>query len=340
MTARCSFYEIARNAFTALLAAGMLANSAGANAQAASTGSGQAYPSKPVRILVPFPAGSGVDIIARMIGNPLAEAWGQAVVVDNRPGASGAIACELAAKAVPDGYTLLLGNTSSLAMAPSLYAHVAYDPVKSFAPITLISSSANVLVVHPSLPAASITALIALAKAKPGQLTYGSGGSGSSPHLSGELFRSMTGVNLVHVPYKGTPQLITDLLGGQIHMSFTSLVSALPYIRQGRLRPLGVTSLTRAASLPELPTISEAGLKGYEVTVWQGMLAPAGTPLPVIEQLNAQIAKIVRSPETRERLAVQGLEPAYSKPAEFAAYITTEVVKWGKVIKQAGMTAD
>ena len=340
MTARCSFYEIARNALTALLAAGMLANSAGANAQAASTGSGQAYPSKPVRILVPFPAGSGVDIIARMIGNPLAEAWGQAVVVDNRPGASGAIACELAAKAVPDGYTLLLGNASSLAMAPSLYAHVAYDPVKSFAPITLISSSANVLVVHPSLPAASITALIALAKAKPGQLTYGSGGSGSSPHLSGELFRSMTGVNLVHVPYKGTPQLITDLLGGQIHMSFTSLVSALPYIRQGRLRPLGVTSLTRAASLPELPTISEAGLKGYEVTVWQGMLAPAGTPLPVIEQLNAQIAKIVRSPETRERLAVQGLEPAYSKPAEFAAYITTEVVKWGKVIKQAGMTAD
>ena len=340
MTARCSFYEIARNALTALLAAGMLANSAGANAQAASTGSGQAYPSKPVRILVPFPAGSGVDIIARMIGNPLAEAWGQAVVVDNRPGASGAIACELAAKAVPDGYTLLLGNASSLAMAPSLYAHVAYDPVKSFAPITLISSSANVLVVHPSLPAASITALIALAKAKPGQLTYGSGGSGSSPHLSGELFRSMTGVNLVHVPYKGTPQLITDLLGGQIHMSFTSLVSALPYIRQGRLRPLGVTSLTRAASLPELPTISESGLKGYEVTVWQGMLAPAGTPLPVIEQLNAQIAKIVRSPETRERLAVQGLEPAYSKPAEFAAYITTEVVKWGKVIKQAGMTAD
>ena len=340
MTARCSFYEIARNALTALLAAGMLANSAGANAQAASTGSGQAYPSKPVRILVPFPAGSGVDIIARMIGNPLAEAWGQAVVVDNRPGASGAIACELAAKAVPDGYTLLLGNASSLAMAPSLYAHVAYDPVKSFAPITLISSSANVLVVHPSLPAASITALIALAKAKPGQLTYGSGGSGSSPHLSGELFRSMTGVNLVHVPYKGTPQLITDLLGGQIHMSFTSLVSALPYIKQGRLRPLGVTSLTRAASLPELPTISESGLKGYEVTVWQGMLAPAGTPLPVIEQLNAQIAKIVRSPETRERLAVQGLEPAYSKPAEFAAYITTEVVKWGKVIKQAGMTAD
>ena len=327
MMASASLLNITRSALLAVCAL-----SAGALAQT--------FPSKPVRILVPFPAGSGVDIIARMIGNPLAEAWGQAVVVDNRPGASGAIACELAAKAVPDGYTLLLGNASSLAMAPSLYAHVAYDPVKSFAPITLISSSANVLVVHPSLPAASITALIALAKAKPGQLTYGSGGSGSSPHLSGELFRSMTGVNLVHVPYKGTPQLITDLLGGQIHMSFTSLVSALPYIRQGRLRPLGVTSLTRAASLPELPTISEAGLKGYEVTVWQGMLAPAGTPLPVIEQLNAQIAKIVRSPETRERLAVQGLEPAYSKPAEFAAYIATEVVKWGKVIKQAGMTAD
>ena len=346
MTAQPLFSKVTRNGFNALLAAGLFASNAGALAQATSSfdkssgGSGQAFPAKPIRVLVPFPAGSGVDIIARMIGTPLAEAWGQAVVVDNRPGASGAIACELAAKAAPDGSSLLLGNASSLAMAPSLYAHVAYDPVKSFAPITLISTSANVLVVHPSVPATTIPALIALARTKPGQLTYGSGGSGSSPHLSGELFKSMTGVNLVHVPYKGTPQLITDLLGGQIQMSFTSLVSALPYIKQGRLRPLGVTSLTRAASLPELATISEAGLKGYEVTVWQGMLAPAGTPRLVIEQLNREIAKILRAPATRERLAVQGLEPAASTPDEFAAYIATEVVKWGKVIKQAGMTAD
>jgi tripartite-type tricarboxylate transporter receptor subunit TctC len=340
MTPHTSFYNITRNGCKVLLAAGMFVGNGGALAQAAATSSGHAFPAKPIRVLVPFPAGSGVDILARMIGNPLAEAWGQAVVVDNRPGASGAIACELAAKAVPDGYTLLLGNASSLAMAPSLYAHVGYDPVRSFAPITQISSSANVLVVHPSVPATSISALIALAKTKPGQLTYGSGGSGSSPHLSGELFKSMTGVNLVHVPYKGTPQLITDLLGGQIHMSFTSLVSALPYIKQGRLRPLGVTSLTRAASLPELPTISESGLKGYEVTVWQGMLAPAGTPRTVVGQLNAQIAKILRAPATRERLAAQGLEAAASTPDEFSAYIATEVVKWGKVIKQAGMTAD
>ena len=343
MTAQPSFHQIARGGIIALLSASMIAGT-GAFAQPASTGSGQAastssYPTRPVRLLVPFPAGSGVDILARMVGNPLTEAWGQAVVVDNRPGASGAIACELAAKAVPDGYTLLLGNASSLAMAPSL-SRVAYDPVRSFAPITLISTSANVLVVHPSVPATTITALIALAKTKPGQLTYGSGGSGSSPHLSGELFKSMTGVNLVHVPYKGTPQLITDLLGGQINMSFTSLVSALPYIKQGRLRPLGVTSLQRAPSLPDLPTISESGLKGYEVTVWQGMLAPAATPRPLIQQLNAQIIKIVRAPETRERLAAQGLEPAVSTPEEFAAYLATEVVKWGKVIRQAGMTAD
>ena len=224
MTARTWFCKFTRDACNALLAASLFLGNAGALAQA--------FPAKPVRIVVPFPAGSGVDILARMVGNPLAEAWNQAVVVDNRPGASGVIACELAAKAAPDGYTLLLGNASSLAMAPSLYAHVAYDPVTSFAPITQISSSANVLVVHPSVPAASISALIALARAKPGQLTYGSGGSGSSPHLSAELFKSMAGVNFVHVPYKGTPQLITDLLGGQIQLSFTSLVSALPYIKQ------------------------------------------------------------------------------------------------------------
>ncbi len=327
---RLSSRKFAHSACIALLAA------FGANAGVLA----QSYPARPVRILVPFPAGSGVDILARMVGNPLAEAWNQAVVVDNRPGASGAIACELAAKAPPDGYTLLLGNASSLAMAPSLQAHVAYDPVKSFAPVTQITSSANVLVVHPSLPATTVPALIALLKAKPGQLTYGSGGNGSSPHLSAELFRSMTGVNFVHVPYKGTPQLITDLLGGQIHMSFTSLVSALPYIGQHRFRALGVTSLKRAASLPDVPTISEAGLKGYEVTVWQGMLAPAGTPRPIVDQLNSQIAKILHATDTRERLALQGLEPAPNKPDEFAAYIAAEVVKWGKVIKQSGMSAD
>ncbi len=301
---------------------------------------GQSYPTKPVRVLTPFPAGSGVDIVARMIGTPLAQALGQAVVVDNRPGASGRIACELAARAAPDGYTLLLGNASTLAMLPSLDKQVAFDPVKSFAPITLIATSANVLVVHPSLPATSIPALIALAKSKPGQLNYGSAGSGNSTHLAAELFKMMAGVNLVHVSYKGTPQLMTDLLGGQIQISFTSLVSSLPYIRQGRLRPLGVTSLQRAASLPEVPAISESGLKGYEVTVWQGMVAPAQTPQSVITQLNRQITRILRAPETRERLSGQGLEPAASTPEHFGAHIATEVAKWAKVIRHAGITAD
>jgi tripartite-type tricarboxylate transporter receptor subunit TctC len=225
-------------------------------------------------------------------------------------------------------------------MAPGLYKQLGYDPVRSFAPITLIANSANVLVVHPSVPAASIPALIALARAKPGQLNYGSAGSGNSTHLAAELFKMMAGVNLVHVPYKGTPQMLTELLAGQIQMSFTSLVSALPHIKQGRLRALAVTSLQRAASLPELPTISESGLKGYELTVWQGLVAPAGTPQPVIAQLNREIARILEAPEMRERLATQGLEPAANTPAQFGAHIAAEVAKWTKVIRHAGITAD
>jgi tripartite-type tricarboxylate transporter receptor subunit TctC len=309
-------------------------------AAAASEASAQAYPNRPVRILVPFPAGAGVDIVARMLGVPLTDLWGQAAVVDNRPGAGGTIACELAAKAAPDGYTLLLGNISTFAMAPSLYKKVNYDPVQSFAPITLVNTSANVLVAHPSVPAATTQALIALAKSKPGQINYASAGSGTSPHLAAELFKSMAGVDLVHVPYKGSPQALTDLLGGQTQIMFASLVSALPHIRQARLRALGVTSLKRAAALPDLPAISEAGLRGYDVSVWMGIVAPAGTPPAIIAQLNRQIAALLQSPDIRERLAVQGLEAASNSPAEFRSYIASEVRKWAVVIKQAGVVAD
>jgi len=309
-------------------------------AAAASEASAQAYPNRPVRILVPFPAGAGVDIVARMLGVPLTDLWGQAAVVDNRPGAGGTIACELAAKAAPDGYTLLLGNISTFAMAPSLYKKVNYDPVQSFAPITLVNTSANVLVAHPSVPAATTQALIALAKSKPGQINYASAGSGTSPHLAAELFKSMAGVDLVHVPYKGSPQALTDLLGGQTQIMFASLVSALPHIRQARLRALGVTSLKRAAALPDLPAISEAGLRGYDVSVWMGIVAPAGTPPAIIAQLNRQIAALLQSPDIRERLAVQGLEAASNSPAEFRTYIASEVRKWAVVIKQAGVVAD
>ena len=309
-------------------------------AAAASEASAQAYPNRPVRILVPFPAGAGVDIVARMLGLPLTDLWGQATVVDNRPGAGGTIACELAAKSAPDGYTLLLGNISTFAMAPSLYKKVNYDPVQSFAPITLVNTSANVLVAHPSVPAATTQALIALAKAKPGQINYASAGSGTSPHLAAELFKSMAGVDLVHVPYKGSPQALTDLLGGQTQIMFASLVSALPHIRQARLRALGVTSLKRAAALPDLPAINEAGLRGYDVSVWMGIVAPAGTPPAIIAQLNRQIAALLQSPDIRERLAVQGLEAASNSPAEFRTYIASEVRKWAVVIKQAGVVAD
>ena len=309
-------------------------------AAAASTTPAQSYPNRPVRILVPFPAGAGVDIVARMIGQPLTEVWGQAAVVDNRPGAGGTIACELVAKAAPDGYTLLLGNISTFAMAPSLYKKVNYDPVKSFAPITLVNTSANVLIAHPSVPATSTQALIALAKARPGQINYASAGSGTSPHLAAELFKSMAGVDLIHVPYKGSPQALTDLLGGQTQIMFASLVSALPHIRQSRLRALGVTSLKRAAALPEVPTISESGLRGYDVSVWMGIVAPAATPSPMIAQLNRQIAAILQSPDIRERLAVQGLEAVSDSPAEFGTYIASEVRKWAAVIKQAGVVAD
>ena len=298
------------------------------------------YPDRPVRILVPFPAGAGVDIVARMIGQPLSEAWGQGAVVDNRPGAGGTIACELAAKAAPDGYTLLLGNVSTFAMAPALYKNVNYDPVRSFAPITLIDTSANVLVTHPAVPATTTEALIALAKAKPGQINYASAGSGTSPHLAAELFKTMAGVDLVHVPYKGSPQALTDLLGGQTQLMFASLVSALPHIRQSRLRALGVTTLKRAAALPEVPTISESGLRGYDVAVWMGIVAPAGTPQRVIAQLNRQIARTLQSPDIRDRLAVQGLEAISNSPAAFGNYIASEVRKWSAVIKQAGVVAD
>ena len=299
-----------------------------------------AYPTKPIRVLAPFPAGSGVDVVARMIGTPLGQSIGQPVVVDNRPGAAGRIACELAARAAPDGYTLLLGNASTLAMLPSLDRRVAFDPVKSFAPIALISSSANVLVVHPSVAASSVSGLVALAKAKPGSLNYGSAGSGNSTHLAAELFRLSAGVDLVHVPYKGTPPMITDLLAGQIQLSFTSILSALPHIQQGRLRALGVTSLKRAASLPDVPTISEAALKGYEMIVWQGLLAPANTPGAIVTRVNREVVKILEMPDTRARLAAQGLEPVGGTPEQFAAYIGSEVTKWSKVIKHAGITAE
>jgi len=318
------------NAITRMVAAAVCA-------VAFDAGGADIYPARPIRIIAPFPPGAGIDLVARMIGSPLSQALRQPVVVDNRPGANGTIACDLTANAAPDGYTLLLGNASTLSMAPGLYRKLPYDPVKSFAPITLVSASANVLVVHPSVKATTTAEFIALAKARPGQLNYGSAGTGNSTHLAAELFRMMTGIDIVHVAYKGTPAIFADLLPGQIQLSFASLISTLPHVKQSRLRALGVTSLKRAPSLPDVPSIDESGVKGYEVNVWQGFVAPARTPNSIISRLNAEIRSIVLSSENRERFAAQGLDPVVDEPEHFRAYIAADVAKWVDVIGHAGI---
>ncbi len=298
----------------------------------------QSYPARLVRIVVPFPPATGVDILARTIATPLASTWGQPVVVDNRAGAGGMVGSEFVAKAAPDGYTLLLSNVSTFAVVPALYDRkIPYDPIASFAPVILIATSAYVLVVHPSVPANSLRAFIALAKARPGQLNYGSAGTGTATHLAGELLRLTAGIDIVHVPYKGTPQATTDLLSGQTQFMFASQIVALPFIQSGKLRPLAMTGLQHAPALPGVPTMDESGLRGYEVTVWQGLVAPAGTPSAIVSQLNRQIAKILQAPEVRERLAAQGLDAVANSPEQFAAYLSAEVAKWAKVVRQAGV---
>jgi tripartite-type tricarboxylate transporter receptor subunit TctC len=289
---------------------------------------------------VPFPPGAGTDIIARLIAQVLGEAWRQTVIVDNRPGAGGTIGSDIVAKTNPDGYTLLLGNISTLALAPSLYPKLPYVPLRDFAPITLVTTSHNVLVTHPSVPANSVKELIALARAKPGYLTYGSSGSGTTSHLGGALFAHMAGVELVHVPYKGSAPAHVDLLAGQLHLSFSTIVTTLNFIKTGRLKGLAVTSLTRSTLLPNLPTVAEAGLPGFEVLVWQGIVTPGGTPRPVVFKLNQEIAKSLHGPQMREQLAKQGLEAVGNSPEQFSAFIKSETEKWARVIRLTGAKAE
>lgn len=296
----------------------------------------ESYPSRPIRIVVPFPPGAGTDVIARVIGQVLNETWRQPVVVDNRAGAGGTIGSDIVAKASPDGYTLLLGNISTLALAPSLYPKLPYAPLSDFAPITLITTSHNVLVTHPSVPAVSVKELIALARAKPRHYTYGSAGSGTTSHLGGALFAHMAGIELLHVPYKGSAPAHVDLLAGQLHFSFSTIVTTLGFIKGGRLRALAVTSLKRSALLPDLPTIAEAGLPRFEVLVWQGIVAPRGTPRAVVARLNQEIAKALQGPQMREQLARQGLQAVGNSPEAFGAFIQSETEKWGKVIRLTG----
>jgi len=296
----------------------------------------QAYPAKAIRVIVPSSPGGGTDILARVIAARLTEAWGQQVVVENRAGAGQMIGIELAAKAAPDGYSLLMA-ASTLAINPVMYKKVPYDALRDFAPITQAAALPNILVAHPSLPVKNVKELVALAKARPGQLVYASAGHGTSPHLSFELFLYMTGTKMIHVPYKGTGPGAVDTVAGQVQLMMPNLLTALPHVKSGRLRALGVTSAKRSAGVPDVPTIAQAGVPGYEAIQWYGLLAPAGTPREIVTKLHGEIVKILAAPDTREKLSSDGAEPVGSTPEQFAAFIRAETDKWGKVVKAAGI---
>jgi tripartite-type tricarboxylate transporter receptor subunit TctC len=299
----------------------------------------QKYPERPVRAVVPFPAGGGTDILARLFLQKMADRVGANFVIDNRSGAGGAIGTEIVAKAPPDGYTILVCS-SSHTINPSVYKKLGYDPLRDFAPVTILASGPGLLVVHPSVPAQSVKELIALAKAKPGQLNYASAGNGTPPHLAAELFKSMAGVDLVHVPYKGNVPAFADLVSGAVSLSFPTITSGLPQVRAGRLRALGVTSKARSTVVPDVPTIAESGLPGYESSTWYGMLAPAGAPKAIVTKLHQQMLEVLKLPDIREKLAAQGLEPGGNSPGEFGSIIAAELVKWRKVVAAAGMKAE
>jgi len=298
-----------------------------------------AWPSKPVRLILPFPPGGGTDILGRLIATQLSARLGQPVVAENRGGAGGNVGAEAAAKSAPDGYTIVL-VAPSLAISPSLYSKLNYDPVRDFAPISLVATVPNVMITHPSLPVATLADFIRLAKSKPGEMNFGSGGSGTSNHLAGELFNIVAGVKLVHVPYKGVNLAMKDLLSGQVQFVVIGIPAAAPHIKAGRLRALALIAPSRAAALPDVPTVAEAGLPKFEVTTWYGILAPAGTPRPIVMRLNAEIVRIMHAPEMTQRLAGMATDPVTSTPEEFAAYIQREIAKWGGVIRQAGLKAD
>jgi tripartite-type tricarboxylate transporter receptor subunit TctC len=295
------------------------------------------YPTRPVRMIVPFPPGGGNDLLARSISQPLSQLIGQQVVVDNRGGAGGQIGAELAATAAPDGYTIFLGSIGNLAFLPVLQARLPYDPVRDFAPVALLATSPFILVLNPTVPAKSVKELIALAKAKPGQLNYGSSGSGSSLHMTGELFKLATGTDITHVPYKGTAPALIDLLSGQVQMLFSTMPSVVPHVKAGKLRGLGVSSTKRSETLPDVPTIAEAGVPGFEVLNWQGIVVPKKTPDAIIQKLNRALLEALKSPETIKALANQGLDAAGGTPGEFGALIKSEIEKYGKVAKAANL---
>jgi len=299
-----------------------------------------AYPTRTVRLVVPFPPGGPLDVTGRAIAQQLTQAWGQSVVVDNRPGAGGNIGADVVAKSPPDGYTVLMGALSTHAVNPSLYEKMPYDAVADFAPITLVAVTPNVLVVNPSLPVNSVRELIAYAKAHPNKLSFGSGSNGSAGHLAGELFKVETGTDIVHIPFKGGAPAMQALLAGETQLMFDNLANSMPQVKAGKLRALAVTTANRSRLVPDLPTMAEAGLPGFDISTWFGLLAPAGTPADVIAKWNADVAKILNAPEMRERLVAQGAEPAPTTPAEFAAFIKSELSKYARIVKASGAKVD
>ena len=311
----------------------------GALVLAAATAGAQTYPSKPVRVIVSFPAGAGADIVTRIVTPRLGDAFGQQFFVDNRAGASGNLGSEVAAHSTPDGYTLLM-TPASVASSQALYQKLNYSLEKDLDPVSLVASAPFVLVVHPSLPVTSVKELIAMARAKPGQLFFASTGNGGSPHLATELFKLEAKIDIVHVPYKGTPPAVIDLLAGQVSMMFANTLSVLPYVNSGRLRALAISSAKRSAAAPALPTIAETGMPGFEASTWFGMLAPAGTPKDIIGRLNAELRKIVQTKSTSELLLSQGADPIGSTAEEFQAKIKADIAKWTKTIKAAHVRAE
>ena len=301
--------------------------------------SAQTYPAKPIRLIVPFAPGGPVDTLGRLMAPKLTEALGQQIIIDNRAGAGSTIGTDVAAKAPPDGYTLLL-TSSSIAINPSIYPKMPYEATRDLAPISQISTSSLIAVVHPSVPVTSVRELVALAKARKGELVYASTGTGSAPHLAVELFASMTGTKMVHVPHKGAAPATIDLLAGNVALMFNNLISAVPNVQAGKLRALAVTGSVRTPALPQLPTVAEAGVPGYEASTWYAMFAPAATPAPVLERLHREVALVAKSADIRKQLAAVGIDPVGGTPGDLAKYLRSEIVKWGKVAKASGAKAD
>ena len=302
-------------------------------------GAQEAYPSRPVKFILPFPPGGGTDILGRVIAEQLSANLGQPVVTENRGGAGGNVGAEAAAHSAPDGYTIVL-VAPSLAISKTLYSKLNYDPVKDFAPISLVATVPNVMITNPAVEAKNLQEFIELARSRPGAMNYGSGGAGTSNHLAGELFNIVTGTKLVHVPYKGVNLAMQGVLAGEIQLVFIGIPAALPHIKAGKLRALALVAPQRSPALPEVPTVAEAGLKDFEVTTWYGIMTPAGTPRPIVSRLNAELVKIMHTPEVKERLAGMATDPLTSTPEEFAAYLKQEIAKWGDVVRKAHLKAD